>query len=94
MEHPTLKLLNEAGPQAGVIHEVRIVKPDAETEEGSPVYSAITTNKHHAVMMEMRTVGEVGGKSLWLNDVYDWQIVRDSLGELVLVATVKAVERG
>ena len=38
-------------------------------------------------LVEMRANGELNGEGIYLPDIYEWQIVRDSDNQVVLLAT-------
>lgn len=49
----------------------------------------VRVNLSDVDIISTRRSGEFNGVGTWLNDMYDWEIVTDSTGELVLVATKK-----
>ena len=40
-------------------------------------------------IIEVRNRGEYKDKSLWLNDIFNWEIKKDSKGKLCLIPTKK-----
>jgi hypothetical protein len=51
--------------------------------------SVDVNNPHYGLLLEVRLGGEYKSKGYSLNRGFNWEIVTDSKGELVLVPTIK-----
>lgn len=61
---------------------------DIEKEEGEPIYLNLKTYKF-AIQFDIRSRGNLTNKGFYLTSDYNWEIIRDDLGENVLVPKLK-----
>ena len=73
-------------PRIGIIYGA--VKSDAE-ETLTVLEEDIVPYSDYESTVEERMNGELCGKGLYLPDIFEWEIVRDSDNQVVLVATRK-----
>ena len=67
--------------------KARVVNSEIKGEEVLLYEKDIVPPKDCLSSVRTRCGGNLNNKGLFLYSIYDWQVVKDDLGELVLVAT-------
>ena len=75
--------------------QLPIVSKYLKQDDGSVDLTKITVGQVNSIwldgesIIEVRNRGEYKDKSLWLNDIFNWEIKKDSKGKLCLIPTKK-----